>query len=173
MAEWANGNCTRTPQAQCRREGISALARGNLFLQLPRLLGKGRGSQVVRPRSAKPLCAGSIPARASKKFFATPRRRRGGRSIQRCVLALKRPGLSALTLTLCASSSLAHETTVCPLPFALWRSARGACADSFGHPCRDDICGERRDDDVHRASHVSRHSIGVGDSATDGVHWTE
>jgi hypothetical protein len=30
------------------------------------LFGARRGSQVVRPRSAKPLCAGSIPARASK-----------------------------------------------------------------------------------------------------------
>ena len=30
------------------------------------LLEAWRGSQVVRPRSAKPLCAGSIPARASK-----------------------------------------------------------------------------------------------------------
>ena len=27
-----------------------------------------RGTQVVRERSAKPLCAGSIPARASKSF---------------------------------------------------------------------------------------------------------
>ena len=31
-----------------------------------RSLLRGRGSQVVRPRSAKPLCAGSIPARASR-----------------------------------------------------------------------------------------------------------
>ena len=31
---------------------------------------EGRGSQVVRPRSAKPLCAGSIPARASS--FSPP-----------------------------------------------------------------------------------------------------
>ena len=29
---------------------------------------KGRGTQVVRERSAKPLCAGSIPARASNPF---------------------------------------------------------------------------------------------------------
>jgi hypothetical protein len=28
---------------------------------------KGRGTQVVRERSAKPLCVGSIPTRASKK----------------------------------------------------------------------------------------------------------
>jgi hypothetical protein len=27
----------------------------------------GRGTQVVRERSAKPLCVGSIPTRASKK----------------------------------------------------------------------------------------------------------
>jgi hypothetical protein len=30
----------------------------------------GRGTQVVRERSAKPLCVGSIPTRASK-FFNT------------------------------------------------------------------------------------------------------
>jgi hypothetical protein len=28
-----------------------------------------RGTQVVRERSAKPLCAGSIPARASNFFY--------------------------------------------------------------------------------------------------------
>ncbi len=37
-----------------------------VLFQGPRSLFSGRGSQVVRPRSAKPLCAGSIPARASK-----------------------------------------------------------------------------------------------------------
>jgi hypothetical protein len=31
----------------------------------------GRGTQVVRERSAKPLCVGSIPTRASKFFFAS------------------------------------------------------------------------------------------------------
>ena len=35
----------------------------NLKAALPR-----RGTQVVRERSAKPLCAGSIPARASNTF---------------------------------------------------------------------------------------------------------
>jgi hypothetical protein len=29
----------------------------------------GRGTQVVRERSAKPLCVGSIPTRASKIHF--------------------------------------------------------------------------------------------------------
>ena len=32
-----------------------------------------RGTQVVRERSAKPLCAGSIPARASKLFSPPPK----------------------------------------------------------------------------------------------------
>ena len=36
------------------------------FLQRQHLLSQRRGSQVVRPSSAKALCAGSIPARASK-----------------------------------------------------------------------------------------------------------
>jgi hypothetical protein len=30
---------------------------------------EGRGTQVVRERSAKPLCVGSIPTRASKLFL--------------------------------------------------------------------------------------------------------
>ena len=30
------------------------------------VLEQGRGTQVVRERSAKPLCVGSIPTRASK-----------------------------------------------------------------------------------------------------------
>ena len=32
------------------------------------LFEQGRGTQVVRERSAKPLCVGSIPTRASKFF---------------------------------------------------------------------------------------------------------
>lgn len=41
------------------------------------LLEARRGSQVVRPRSAKPLCAGSIPARASNfRTRFSPRRER-------------------------------------------------------------------------------------------------
>jgi hypothetical protein len=31
--------------------------------------GRGRGTQVVRERSAKPLCVGSIPTRASNLFL--------------------------------------------------------------------------------------------------------
>jgi hypothetical protein len=30
---------------------------------------QGRGTQVVRERSAKPLCVGSIPTRASNLFL--------------------------------------------------------------------------------------------------------
>ena len=33
-----------------------------------RALSSGRGTQVVRERSAKPLCVGSIPTRASNKI---------------------------------------------------------------------------------------------------------
>ena len=44
------------------------LARGRESLQRARLFGLRRGSQVVRPRSAKPLCGGSIPPRASKEL---------------------------------------------------------------------------------------------------------
>src|SRR6266436_10416741 len=33
-----------------------------------RALSSGRGTQVVRERSAKPLCVGSIPTRASKVY---------------------------------------------------------------------------------------------------------
>ncbi len=33
-----------------------------------RAFNSGRGTQVVRERSAKPLCVGSIPTRASKVF---------------------------------------------------------------------------------------------------------
>ncbi len=36
------------------------------------LYAKGRGTQVVRERSAKPLCASSILARASKIFLRRP-----------------------------------------------------------------------------------------------------
>src|SRR5579863_9905434 len=34
--------------------------------------GQGRGTQVVRERSAKPLCVGSIPTRASNVFLHIP-----------------------------------------------------------------------------------------------------
>src|SRR5664280_1894835 len=43
---------------------ISKLARPGQFAQRARLVFR-RGSQVVRPGSAKPLCVGSIPTRAS------------------------------------------------------------------------------------------------------------
>lgn len=41
---------------------------GGLFLPVQLIYCSGRGTQVVRERSAKPLCVGSIPTRASKLF---------------------------------------------------------------------------------------------------------
>jgi hypothetical protein len=39
------------------------------FLASGATLISGRGTQVVRERSAKPLCVGSIPTRASSAIF--------------------------------------------------------------------------------------------------------
>jgi hypothetical protein len=41
--------------------------------QHKRAFNSGRGTQVVRERSAKPLCVGSIPTRASS-FFSVSKR---------------------------------------------------------------------------------------------------
>ena len=49
------------PPSGVGRVGYGGMGRHRLKAALPR-----RGTQVVRERSAKPLCAGSIPARASK-----------------------------------------------------------------------------------------------------------
>ena len=46
--------------APCTREGLCSQG------QQKRAFNSGRGTQVVRERSAKPLCVGSIPTRASK-----------------------------------------------------------------------------------------------------------
>ena len=54
------------------RVGYGGLERLHNKAALPR-----RGTQVVRERSAKPLCAGSIPARASKLFGGNPINRTG------------------------------------------------------------------------------------------------
>ena len=51
------------------REGSEVEAAKRLPVQLILLRDEGRGTQVVRERSAKPLCVGSIPTRASKFFF--------------------------------------------------------------------------------------------------------
>ena len=51
------------PPSGASRVGYGGLERLNNQAALPR-----RGTQVVRERSAKPLCAGSIPARASNSF---------------------------------------------------------------------------------------------------------
>ncbi len=51
------------PPSGASRVGYGGLERLNNQAALPR-----RGTQVVRERSAKPLCAGSIPARASSSF---------------------------------------------------------------------------------------------------------
>ena len=51
------------PPSGASRVGYGGLERTNNKAALPR-----RGTQVVRERSAKPLCAGSIPARASNPF---------------------------------------------------------------------------------------------------------
>ena len=48
-----------------RRVGYGGSEAVQIKAALPR-----RGTQVVRERSAKPLCAGSIPARASNLFNA-------------------------------------------------------------------------------------------------------
>ena len=48
------------PPSGASRVGYGGLERVPQSAALPR-----RGTQVVRERSAKPLCAGSIPARAS------------------------------------------------------------------------------------------------------------
>ena len=67
---------------------------------------KGRGSQVVRPRSAKPLFVGSIPTRASSKSNKIPgftdklkvSWRTGGRGWQTLSDFLGRPGVVPLQL---------------------------------------------------------------------------
>ena len=51
------------PPSGARRVGYGGLDQIEQKAALPR-----RGTQVVRERSAKPLCAGSIPARASNPF---------------------------------------------------------------------------------------------------------
>ena len=56
------------PPSGARRVGYGGLERSTFDrAALPR-----RGTQVVRERSAKPLCAGSIPARASNSFSNKP-----------------------------------------------------------------------------------------------------
>ena len=47
----------------------------DIFLGERYFIEQGRGTQVVRERSAKPLCVGSIPTRASK-FSLSPDLRR-------------------------------------------------------------------------------------------------
>ena len=52
------------PPSDASRIGYGGMERTKIYkAALPR-----RGTQVVRERSAKPLCAGSIPARASNLF---------------------------------------------------------------------------------------------------------
>ena len=46
-----------------------ALRTGTIRLRSFCSIEQGRGTQVVRERSAKPLCVGSIPTRASKSFL--------------------------------------------------------------------------------------------------------
>jgi hypothetical protein len=43
----------------------------------------GRGTQVVRERSAKPLCVGSIPTRASKFFYNLEQGRKSLAAVKR------------------------------------------------------------------------------------------
>ena len=52
------------------RRGRFRRLRGDFFPATSSAPELGRGSQVVRPRSAKPLCVGSIPTRASNSYFS-------------------------------------------------------------------------------------------------------
>jgi hypothetical protein len=55
-----------TPVSRSRFLSPSLRSADGLFLPGTLTYGQGRGTQVVRERSAKPLCVGSIPTRASK-----------------------------------------------------------------------------------------------------------
>jgi hypothetical protein len=53
----------------CDRPAVSFMQHDrvvDIFFRERYFIEQGRGTQVVRERSAKPLCVGSIPTRASK-----------------------------------------------------------------------------------------------------------
>ena len=54
-----------TPVSRSKHPSSAIHSRSNLHGACGRLLSMRRGTQVVRERSAKPLCVGSIPTRAS------------------------------------------------------------------------------------------------------------
>lgn len=72
--QWREGESGETESALAGGTGFPDGLRGGTFVPWtffhgPATVNTGRGTQVVRERSAKPLCVGSIPTRASSLFM--------------------------------------------------------------------------------------------------------